>query len=149
MVPTGVFQQELHEPSNSKGLAKATKVVESSQETPPPSKSIPESTEVMEIHSDWRTPFMIYCRTGGLLEDKVDHERLHHRAGQYPLVNDELFQLGANGSAMKCVTLDKGCAILQGIHTGICGSHMGLGLSWARHICRGSFGPLLSLMPTT
>jgi ribonuclease HI len=42
MVPTGVFQQELHEPSNSKGLAKATKVVESSQETPPPSKSIPE-----------------------------------------------------------------------------------------------------------
>jgi hypothetical protein len=30
MVPTGVFLQELHEPSISKALAKATKVVESS-----------------------------------------------------------------------------------------------------------------------
>jgi hypothetical protein len=30
MVPTGVFLQELHEPSISKALAKATKVAESS-----------------------------------------------------------------------------------------------------------------------
>jgi hypothetical protein len=33
MVPIGVFLQELHEPSISKALAKAIKVVESSQET--------------------------------------------------------------------------------------------------------------------
>jgi hypothetical protein len=26
---------------------------------------------------------------------------------------------------MKCITLDEGCAILQDIHTGICGSQMG------------------------
>jgi hypothetical protein len=42
MVPTGVFLQELQEPSISKALANATKVAESSQETPPPSKSITE-----------------------------------------------------------------------------------------------------------
>jgi hypothetical protein len=92
MVPTGVFLQELHELSISKALAKATKAAESSQETPPPSESITESPEVMEIHSDWRTPFMIYFRTEGLPEDKVDPEQLRHRAGQYTLVNDELFQ---------------------------------------------------------
>jgi hypothetical protein len=92
MVPTGIFLQELHEPSISKALAKATKVAESSQETPPPSESITESPKVMEIQSDWRTPFMIYFRTGGLLEDKVDHERLHCRAGQFTPVNDELFR---------------------------------------------------------
>jgi hypothetical protein len=34
---------------------------------------------------------MIYFRIGGLPEDKVDHERLSRRAGQYTLVNDELF----------------------------------------------------------
>jgi hypothetical protein len=64
MVPTGVFLQELHESSISKALAKAAKAVESSPETPPPSENIIESPEVMEIHSDWRTPFMIYLRTG-------------------------------------------------------------------------------------
>jgi hypothetical protein len=38
MVPTVVFLQELHEPSISKALAKATQMAESSQETPPPSE---------------------------------------------------------------------------------------------------------------
>jgi hypothetical protein len=92
MVPTRVFLQELHELSISKDLAKATKAAESSQETPPPSESITESPEVMEIHSDWRTPFMIYFRIEGLPEDKVDPKQLCRRAGQYTLVNDELFQ---------------------------------------------------------
>jgi hypothetical protein len=64
MVPIGVFLQKLHEPSISKALAKATKVVESSQETPPPSESITESPKVMKIHSDWHTSFIIYLRIG-------------------------------------------------------------------------------------
>jgi hypothetical protein len=55
MIPIGVFLLELHELSISKALAKATKVVESSQETLPPSESIAKSPEVMEIHSDWHT----------------------------------------------------------------------------------------------
>jgi hypothetical protein len=37
----------------------------------------------MKIHLDWRTPFMVYLRTGGLLEDKVECEQLRRRAGQY------------------------------------------------------------------
>jgi ribonuclease HI len=76
MVPTGVFLQELHEPTISRALAKANKVAESSQDTPPPPDSITESLEVMEIHSDWCTLFMIYLRTGGLSEDKVKCEQL-------------------------------------------------------------------------
>jgi hypothetical protein len=92
MVPRRVFLQELHKPSISKALTKATKAVESSQETLPPKESIIESPEVMQIHSNWSTPFMIYLRIGGLLEDKIDRERLHHRAGQYTIVNDELFR---------------------------------------------------------
>jgi hypothetical protein len=74
MVPIGVFFQEHHEPNISKALAKATKAAESSQKTPPPSENITESPEVMEIHSDWHTSFIIYLRTGGLQENKVEHE---------------------------------------------------------------------------
>jgi hypothetical protein len=64
--------QELHEPTISKALAKANKAAESSQETPPPPDNITESLELMENHSDWCTSFMIYLKTGGLPEDKVD-----------------------------------------------------------------------------
>jgi hypothetical protein len=64
MVPIGVFLQELHEPSISKSLAKASKVAESSQETPPPNEGITESPQIMEIHSYWHTPFVIYLKIG-------------------------------------------------------------------------------------
>jgi hypothetical protein len=74
MVPTGVFLQELHEPTIPKSLAKANKAVESYQETPPPPDSITESPKVMEIHSDWHTPFMIYLRIGGLPEEMFECE---------------------------------------------------------------------------
>jgi hypothetical protein len=53
----------------------------------------------------------------------VEHERLRHWAGQYTLVNNELFQYSANGTLMKCITPDDAGAILQDIHLGICGSH--------------------------
>jgi hypothetical protein len=104
--------QELHEPSISKALAKATKVVESSQEAPPLNENITESLEIMEIHSDWRTSFMAYLRTGGLPKDKVKHEQLRHQARQYTLVNNELFWRSVNDILIKCTTLDECCAIL-------------------------------------
>jgi hypothetical protein len=45
-----------------------------SLESPPPSESTTESLEVMEIHLDWRTVFMIYFMIGGMPEDKDDRE---------------------------------------------------------------------------
>jgi hypothetical protein len=80
MVPTGILLYELHEPSISKVLAKASMVDESSQETPLPIESISESPEVTEIHSVWLTLFMIYLRIGGLPEDKDERERPHRPA---------------------------------------------------------------------
>jgi hypothetical protein len=65
---------------------------ESSQETLPPPADITESPEVMEIHSDWHTPFMIYLSTVGLPKDKVEGERLRRQARQYTQVNDELYR---------------------------------------------------------
>jgi hypothetical protein len=52
MVLPRVFMQELHEPSITKALAKARKVIESSRETTLPIVSISESPEGKEIHSD-------------------------------------------------------------------------------------------------
>jgi hypothetical protein len=92
MVSIGVFLQELHEPTKSKPLAMANKVDESSQETPPPPDTITESLEVMEIHSEWCIPFMIYLRTWRLPEDKVECEQLRRWTGQYTLVTGELYR---------------------------------------------------------
>jgi hypothetical protein len=92
VVPAWIFLQKLHEPNITKALAKASKMVESSKENMSSVENIPESPKVMELHSDYGTPFMIYLMTGGLLEDKDDRELQRRRAGHYTLVNDELFQ---------------------------------------------------------
>jgi hypothetical protein len=89
--------------SITKGLAKDSKVAESSQETLPLTESTSESLEVMEIDLDWCSLFMIYLRTGGLAEDKGECEQLHHRAGHYTLLNDELFKGSVNVTLMRCI----------------------------------------------
>jgi hypothetical protein len=68
---------------------------------------------------------MIYLWIGGLSEDKDEHKWLHCWAGHYTLVNDELFWRSANDTLMWCILPNEGCAILQDIHSGICGNHAG------------------------
>jgi hypothetical protein len=68
---------------------------------------------------------MVYLWIGGLPEDKVECERLRRWAGQYTLVNDELYRRGTNGTLMKCITPEEEQIIMQDIHTRVCGSHVG------------------------
>jgi hypothetical protein len=42
---------------------------------------------------------------------------------------------------MKCITPDEGCAILQGIHIGICGSHVGARSLMGKGYRQGFFCP--------
>jgi hypothetical protein len=76
-----------------------------------------------------------------LPEDKIDYEQLRHRAGQYTIVNDKLFLHAANDTLMKCITLDEGCAIVQDIHVGICGSHVGARSLMGKAYRQGFFWP--------
>jgi hypothetical protein len=69
-----VFIQELHEPSITKPQAKANKAAKSFQETTPPAESISESPEIMKVHSNWHTLFMIYLKTGASPDDKDECE---------------------------------------------------------------------------
>jgi hypothetical protein len=63
---------ELHELSITKALAKACKASESSQEATLPIVSTSESLEVMEIHLNWHTPFMMYLRKGACQRIKMN-----------------------------------------------------------------------------
>jgi len=145
LVPPGVFLQELHEPSISRALAKASKPAESSEEQekskvtqsessgqPPESPARPgnfnESTNdsnIMVVDSDWRTPFRVYLETGGLPEDKVEKDRLKRRVPSYVLIGNDLCRRSANGTLMRCIPVERGQALLQDIHSGICGNHAG------------------------
>jgi hypothetical protein len=83
-----------------------------------------------------------------LPEDNVDREQLRRRAGQYTLVNDELFWRIANDTLINASLQMNDALYCKTPTQGFVGVTWVLGLSWARHIGRGSFGPLLCLTPT-
>jgi hypothetical protein len=104
--------QELHEPSISRALSKASKPSESSLETTPLVEYKSESPYVMTVHSDWHTQFMIYLKIGGLPNDKDEYEQLRRWARHYTLVNDELFRRSTNDTLMRCIQSEEGWSIL-------------------------------------
>jgi hypothetical protein len=87
-MPLGVFMQELHEPSISQTLSKAIKATESIDSTTTPADDKSDSSDIMMVQ---RMLFMIYIKTGGLLKNKNERERLRRRAGHYTLIGEELF----------------------------------------------------------
>jgi hypothetical protein len=88
--------------------------------------TITESAEVMEIHSDWHTPFMIYLRTDREFARRQGQMRAIVLTGRaIHIGNDDLYRRCANGTLTKCITPKEGQIILQDVHAGVYRSHTG------------------------
>src|SRR5207253_1605523 len=90
-VPTGVFVQQLHQPSISE---KATE---------PVNKLI--EAEVFTINPDWMTPYLNYLLRDELSEDRAEAERIALRSRRYVVVGgEELYRRGTSGILMRCIS---------------------------------------------
>ena len=103
MVPTGVFVQQLHQPTIS-------------EEAPEPAtKSI--KAEVFMINPDWTTPYLNYLLRDELPEDRAEAERITRRNRRYVVVGgEELYHRGASGILMRCISEEDGRKLLKEIH---------------------------------
>jgi hypothetical protein len=66
-----------------------------------------------------------------LPNDMASADRIARLAKRYTLVEGDLYQRGANGILMRCITQEEGCKLLAEVHGRECGN-------------RASFGMLLS-----
>ena len=109
-VPTGVFVQQLHQPTISEEAAEpATKPIEA---------------EVFVINPDWTTSYLNYLLHDELLEDRAEAERIARRSRRYVVVGgEELYHRGASGILMICISEEDGRKLLNEIHSGICENH--------------------------
>ena len=58
-------------------------------------------------------------------EDEASIARMVARARCYTLIDGMLYKKGVVQPLLKCITQSKGKELLQEIHLGICGSHIG------------------------
>src|SRR5438105_2208213 len=109
-VPTGVFVQQIHQPTISE---EATELVNK-----------PIEAEVFTINPDWITPNLNYLLHDELPEDRAEAKRITRRSRRYVIVGgEELYHRGTSGILMRCISEEDGRKLLKEIHSGICGNH--------------------------
>src|SRR6266540_6670807 len=109
-VPTGVFVQQLHQPTISE------------EPTKPANK--PPEAEVFVINPEWTTLYLNYLLNDELPEDRAEAEHIARRSRRYIVVGgEELYHRSASGMLMRCISEHDGRKLLKEIHLGICGNH--------------------------
>jgi hypothetical protein len=56
-------------------------------------------------------------------DDNAKVERITRKSRMYHLIDGVLYQQGANGMMMRCISREEGIQFLEDIHKGVCGSH--------------------------
>ncbi|GAU39516.1 hypothetical protein TSUD_68800 [Trifolium subterraneum] len=89
-------------------------------------------------NDDWRTPIIQYLENEKLPEEKEEKVKIKKRAAHYTMVGGELYKRGFSSPMLLCVGETESRRILNEIHNGSCGSHIG-GRSLAGKVTRAGF----------
>ncbi|GAU23378.1 hypothetical protein TSUD_334260 [Trifolium subterraneum] len=104
--------------------------------------SIEKTAEVMHIcavnEQSWMSPVYNFLKSGTLPVDAKEATKIRKRACSYVLLDDKLYRRGFSIPLLKCVEETRVEFILQEIHEGINGQHIG-GRSLARKALRAGY----------
>jgi hypothetical protein len=64
-----------------------------------------------------------YLKDNILSDDSASTNWIARLAKRYMLVEGDLYQCGANGVLMWCISREEGCKLLTEVHGGECGNH--------------------------
>ena len=80
---------------------------------------------IIEEGDTWMTPYRRYLADGILPLESVEAKKIKRNSAKYTLVDEELFRHGFSHPILVCVNGDQCTRIMEDLHEGICGSHVG------------------------
>jgi hypothetical protein len=92
------------------------------------------SVELMEravltispVHSEgWRTEIISFLQGNCLSSDEAYSKRMEARTRPYVIIEGELYKHGVCSPLLKCLSRTEGMELMNEIHAGLCGSHIG------------------------
>ena len=83
-------------------------------------------TFTIQSESSWMTPILSVLQDGRLPQDVKEAKKVRKRASRFMILNDTLYKRGFSMPYLKCVNEKEAKYILEEIHEGICGDHVGL-----------------------
>jgi hypothetical protein len=83
----------------------------------------------------WYKDILIYLQTlkYPTYSSRDEHQRIHHQAKNYLILDDTLYQRGADYILRQCLTHEEAIIMLNDCHTGACGDHLS-GLATTQNI---------------
>jgi hypothetical protein len=90
---------------------------------------------------DWRQAITDALHNIFNPEDEANAARMVARARNYTLIDETLYKKGVVQPLLKCISQSEGKELLQEIHSGICGLHIGPRALLAKAIKQGFYWP--------
>ncbi|XP_027173140.1 uncharacterized protein LOC113772850 [Coffea eugenioides] len=91
----------------------------------------------------WMGPLVRFLSRGELPEDRAESRKLQRKAARYALRGDLLYKRSYLDPWLRCITPEEGERILQDIHGGLCGAHVGYRMLVKKALLLGYFWPTM------
>ncbi|KAL0426208.1 UNVERIFIED_CONTAM: hypothetical protein Slati_2795600 [Sesamum latifolium] len=92
---------------------------------------------------DWRTPIIKWIEEGLLPENRWEAARLKTRATRFIIQEHILYKKSYTHPLLRCLSTEEGIHILQEIHSGCCGAHVGTRILANKALRAGYFWPTM------
>ena len=90
---------------------------------------------------EWYNDILAYKLTGTLLEEKMAAKKLKRDFSWYCILQGRLYKKGFSLPLLRCVTAYEATKIIEEIHEGICGNHIGRKASALKALRAGFYWP--------
>ena len=88
-----------------------------------------------EVSVSWTKPFYDYLANDMLPADKIEVRRIRFKASRYMLIQGVLIKKSTAGPYLRCLEKDQWGKVLEDMHEGTCGNHLG-GRSLSNRVLR-------------
>ncbi|XP_023875869.2 uncharacterized protein LOC111988312 [Quercus suber] len=75
--------------------------------------------------SGWTNPILSYLKDGWLPSNPEEAKKIQRRAAQFIILNDKLYKRDFSQPYLRCIEKDEARYVLEEVHGGICGDHIG------------------------
>ena len=93
----------------------------------------------------WTGPILSYLKDGRLPSDPDEARKVRKRAARFTILNDQLYRRGFSQPYLRCLEEDEAKYVLEEVHGGICGDHMGAKSLVRKIMQAGYFWPTMQL----
>ncbi|KAL0454251.1 UNVERIFIED_CONTAM: hypothetical protein Slati_0764300 [Sesamum latifolium] len=108
-----------------------------------PEARTPLAVQPITTGEDWRTPIIKWIKEGLLPENRREAAKLKTRATRFIIQEHILYKKSYTHPLLRCLSTEKGIHILQEIHSGCCGAHVGTRILANKALRAGYFWPTM------